>query len=445
MLHGKPPARCPPPPAQRTRLPPSRPITAPTNRSLRPSARQFDIVLLGATGFAGRHAVARLRGAAPDGLRWAVAGRRASAVEALAEQHGCGVVVADVGDPASLSAMAESSRVVLSTAGPFARLGPPVVEACAAAKTHYADLTGEVPFMREIIDRHHQRAQEDGTAILPAAGFDSVPAEVATLTAMLEARRRGVQLESARTVYRLRGGLNGGTLASALGILEHGDRRLLADPFSLAPESALVGEERLALEDPVCPVFDPTGRCYVAPFFMGAINRRVVRRMIELARVGKAPAVPAELCDGLGRWFRYDEFQSVSKGRGWLAAWGTTALLGAGAGLLSTRLGRRLAKRLGPAPGEGPSKDVLERGLTQGVTTCFVNGGDDFVVRQEMQGDPGNAATVRILVEVGLALAAGEAKGGGVLTPISALGERLVERLIATGGHGVEVEGWASG
>lgn len=403
--------------------------------------RQFDVVLLGATGFAGGHAAAALASAAPEGLRWAVAGRRQSAVDELAQRHGSGAVMADVSDPASLSAMAESTRVVLSTAGPFATLGPPVVGACIAAKTHYADLTGEVPFMREIIDRHHLRAREDGTAILPAAGFDSVPAEVATLTAMQEAQRRGVRVESARTVYRLRGGLNGGTLASAMGILEHGDRRLLRDPFSLAPDSALVWEERLALEDPVRPVFDPTGRQYVAPFFMGAINRRVVRRMIELTRVGKAPAIPAALCDGLGPWFRYDEFQSVSKGRGWLAAWGATALLGAGAGLLSTGLGRRLARRFGPAPGEGPPEEVLERGLTQGVTTCFVEGGEVFNVRQDMQGDPGNAATVRILVQVGLALAAGEAMDGGVLTPISALGQGLVERLIATGGHSVVVDG----
>ncbi len=398
-------------------------------------------MLLGATGFAGGHAAARLAEVAPDGLRWAVAGRRAAAVEALAKRHGCGAVVADVGDPSSLAGLAESARVVLSTAGPFATLGPPVVEACVASQTHYADLTGEVPFMREIIDRHHLRAKEQGTAILPAAGFDSVPAEVAVWTAMQEARRRGVRLESARTVYRLRGGLNGGTLASAIGILEHGDRKLLADPFSLAPDSALVGEERLALGDPARPVFDPTGGRYVAPFFMGAINRRVVRRMIELARVGKAPAVPAVLCDGLGPWFRYDEFQAVSKGRGWLAAWGMTALLGAGAGLLSTGVGRRLAKRFGPAPGEGPSEEVLRQGLTRGVTTCFVEDGENFVVRQEMQGDPGNTATVRILVEVGLALAAGEAKGGGVLTPVSALGERLVERLKATGGHSIEVQG----
>ncbi|QDV05355.1 Putative trans-acting enoyl reductase [Planctomycetes bacterium Poly30] len=402
--------------------------------------RDFDIVLLGATGFAGGHAAERLAKVAPDGLSWAVAGRRADALAALSKRLGCGHVVADVEDTESLTALARSTRVLLTTAGPFAKLGGPVADACVAERTHYADLTGEVPFMRGLIDRHHARAKAEGTTLLPASGFDSVPAELAAFTAMEEARRRGVRLASLRTVYRLRGGLNGGTLASAIDIMENGDRRLLADPYSLVPNASASGPERRALADPTRPVFDETGGRYVAPFFMGAINRRVVRRMIELARAGESPAIEGDLIDGLGDTFRYDEYQSVSKGRGWLAAWTTTALLGAGVGLLSTGVGRRLARRFGPSPGEGPSEETLRKGLTRMTTTAFLEGGGTFVIEQDMQGDPGNAATVRILVEVGLALAAGEAQGGGVLTPVSALGARLRERLGSTGQHSVTVD-----
>lgn len=403
------------------------------------SSRPFDIVLLGATGFAGGHAAARLNKVAPEGLSWAVAGRRPDAVAALAEQYACGAVHADVTDPRAVAELAKSTRVVLSTAGPFAKYGNPVVDACVAAGTHYADLTGEVPFMRGLIDRHHVAATRAGTTILPAAGFDSVPPEVATFVAMQEASRRGATLESLRTVYRLRGGLNGGTLASVIDIMESGDRRLLADPYSLVPTSTATVPERRALGDPTRPVFDPTEKRYVAPFFMGAINRRVVRRMIELARASESPAVPQVLTSSLAQGFRYDEYQSVSKGRGRLAAWMATATLGLGAGVLSTGIGRSLARRLGPAPGEGPSDEALRRGLTEMTSTAFLEGGDTFVVRQDMQGDPGNAATVRILIEVGLALAAGEAGGGGVITPLSALGQRLVDRLVATGEHTIEV------
>jgi short subunit dehydrogenase-like uncharacterized protein len=404
-----------------------------------PATREFDIVLFGATGFAGGHAAERLAAVAPPGLRWAVAGRRPGALEPLAERLGCGVVVADVRDPASMASLARSTRVVLTTAGPFVELGDPLVDACVAERTHYADLTGEVPFMRGLIDRHHAKAKAEGTTLLPASGFDSVPAEVAAFTAMQEAGRRGVTLRSLRTVYRLRGGLNGGTLASAIGILESGDRRLLADPYSLVPDSAATSAERRALGDPLRPAFDETQGSYVAPFFMGAINRRVVRRMVELTRRGLAPAVPFEMAASLDESFRYDEYQSVSKGRGWLAAWTATVMLGVGAGLLSTGVGRKLARRFGPAPGEGPSDEVLRGGLTQMTTTAFTDAAVPFVIRQDMQGDPGNAATVRILVEVGLALAAGEARGGGVLTPISALGSSLIERLQGTGEHSVVV------
>lgn len=403
--------------------------------------REFDVVLLGATGFAGGHAAARLAEVAPAGLRWAVAGRRPEALAGLVELHGCGSLPADVTDPGSLTALARSTRVLLSTAGPFSELGDAVVDACVSERTHYADLTGEVPFMRGLIDRYHRRAEREGVTILPASGFDSVPAEIATLTAMQEAERRSVCLESLRAVYRLRGGLNGGTLASAIGIFRDGAPRLLADPYSLVPDATATSAERRALGDPMRPTLDATGGRYVAPFFMGAVNRRVVRRMIELARAGQSPAVPATLCVGLSDAFRYDEYQTVSKGRGWFAAWMATGALGATATVLSTGIGRRMATRFGPAPGEGPSEEALRLGFTKMTTTAFVRGGESFVVQQDMQGDPGNAVTVRILVEVGLALAAGEARAGGVLTPMSALGGRLVERLLATGEHSVAVSG----
>ena len=402
-------------------------------------AREFDIVLLGATGFAGGHAAARLSAAAPAGLTWAVAGRRADALSRLSDRYSCGTVHADVNDLASMARLAHLTRVVLNTAGPFAKYGDSVVDACVSGRTHYADITGEVPFMRGLIDRHHKTALRDGTAILPAAGFDSVPAEIAAFAAMGEAAARGGTLESLRTVYRLRGGLNGGTLASVIHIFEHGDRRLLADPYSLVPACAATGSERRALGDPTRPVFDATAQSFVAPFFMGAINRRVVRRMIELARASESPAVAHGLTSVLDPAFRYDEFQSVSKGRGWFAAWMATASLGAGAGLLSSCLGRKLVRRLGPRAGEGPSEKTLQRGLTQMASTARMTNGESFVVRQNMKGDPGNAATVRILVEVGLALAAGEAAGGGVLTPLSAFGQGLVDRLSLTGEHSIEV------
>jgi len=401
--------------------------------------RPYDVVLFGATGFTGTRAARRLAEAAPGGLRWALAGRREGAVREIAEQLGAGALVADAADADSVRVMARSARVVLSTVGPFARFGDPVVDACVDARTHYADLTGEVPWMRRVIERHHERARALGVRIVPASGFDSVPADLAVLVSLEEAARRGRRLESARTVYRLRGGLNGGTLASALLLFEDPDRHRLADPLALLPKGDATEAERRWLRDPRRPAFDDTIERWVAPFFMGPVNRRVVRRSIGL----RAETSPAR---SMTERFRYDEYQSVSRGRGFLAAWATTLALGATTAALGTRVGRAAARRFGPGPGEGPSEEALARGVTHATTTCEMEGGGAFVVRQDMAGDPGNAVTVRCLVETGLALALdGEELGlepgsGGVLTPSTAIGHTLVRRLAATGGHGVRID-----
>ena len=406
--------------------------------------RAYDVVLFGATGFTGTRAALQLADAAPDGLRWAVAGRREGAVRALAERLGAGALVADSGEPRTVRAMARSTRVLLSTVGPFARHGDPVVDACVDACTHYADLTGEVPWMRRVIERHHDRARALGVRLVPASGFDSVPADLAVLVALEEAARRGERLESARTVYRLRGGLNGGTLASALLLFEDPDRRRLADPLALLPDTDATEAERRELRDPRRPAFDATGGRWVAPFFMGPVNRRVVARSIGL----RAASSLAQSTSGR---LRYDEFQSVSRGRGWFAAWAATLGLGALAAVLGTRAGRAVVRRLGPAPGEGPDEETLARGLTRATTTCRLEGGGSFVVRQDMAGDPGNAVTVRCLVETGLALAEDGDElalgpgSGGVLTPSTAVGRTLVRRLAATGEHGVTVDAGGSG
>lgn len=393
--------------------------------------REFDVVVFGATGFTGLRTARRLAAVAPSDLRWAVAGRREPAVREIADELGAGALFVDVGDGDGVGDMARRTRVVLSTAGPFAKFGDPVVDACVAAGTDYADLTGEVHWMRSLVLRLHDAARERGVRLIPASGFDSVPADLAVHVALREAAHRGGRLASARTVYRLRGGLNGGTLASALGIFEEADPRMLADPFALVPGHQSTRDERERLADPRRPEFDGTGGRWVAPFFMGPINRRVVRRSIAL-RAG------TPLGGATADTFRYDEFQSVSKGSGKTAAWTTTLMLGLGEAAMRTRAGRSLIRRIGPSPGEGPSERTLANGLSRATTTCGLEGGDAFTVEQDMAGDPGNAATVRALVETGLALLESDGEGG-VLTPSTALGDRLVERLERTGEHSLRV------
>ena len=150
--------------------------------SPRPTQRAFDVVLYGATGFVGRQTVAYFAEHA-GGLRWALAGRSAARLEAVRAEcgpgaAGAGIIVADAQDAAALDQLAMQARVVLSTAGPFALYGSALVAACVAHRTHYVDITGETPWVRTLIDQHHERAAQDGTRIIPCCGFDSVPSDL---------------------------------------------------------------------------------------------------------------------------------------------------------------------------------------------------------------------------------------------------------------------------
>jgi short subunit dehydrogenase-like uncharacterized protein len=191
-----------------------------------PSAttRKFDLVLYGATGFVGRRAAAYL--AQPRGrrkLRWAIAGRDAGKLAALRAELALDpaaralpeVIVADSGDAAAVEAMAAATRVLVTTAGPYALYGDAIVDACVQQRTHYADITGETAWVRRVIDRHHARAARDGTRIVPFCGFDSVPSDLGTLLLVRHIEATfGAPCVAVNAYFQMMGGFNGGTLAS---------------------------------------------------------------------------------------------------------------------------------------------------------------------------------------------------------------------------------------
>lgn len=401
-------------------------------------ARDLDLLLIGATGFTGRLAAAYLRAHAPPGLRWGVAGRDPARLEAVAQ--GAPAVRLDLRDAAQVDGAVASARVVASTAGPFALIGDAVVDACVARGAHYVDITGETAWARRLIDRHHLRARAGGTRIVPFCGFDSVPADLAVLRL---ARAAAGGLADVTTVYRLRGGLNGGTLASALNLAESEERRALADPFLLAPDAQVDADERRRQWDPRRPLHMPSTGRWVAPFFMGPINRRVVMRSHALAALHPPPGpdgTPLPL-DSYGAGFRYREYQAAGRG-GRLGASATTLTLGLLEAALARSAGRALLRRLGPKPGEGPSERARTQGRTRATTTARTEDGRALRLDLDAAGDPGNTVTVRILCEAALALCdppaalgLGAPDTGGVLTPALALGEHLLARLERTGAY----------
>jgi short subunit dehydrogenase-like uncharacterized protein len=392
--------------------------------------RDLDVVVFGATGFAGRLVAEHLAAHAPADVRLGLAGRSRERLERVRDELGVPgweLVVADSDDPASLAALARATRVVATTVGPYWPRGLALVEACAAAGTDYADLTGEVLFARASIDRHHAAAQASGARIVHSCGFDSIPSDLGML-ALHDAA--GEELEAATLVVTaMRGSFSGGTLASMKGQLaamrddrEH--RRLVADPYALSPERAAepdLGSQR----DLDRPVRDDELGTWLGPFVMASFNTRVVRRSNALQ--GWA----------YGKRLRYREVMGFGSGYDApVKAAAVTAGLAALTGGLSFGPTRELLDRFLPAPGEGPSEESRNRGHFRMELHGHTASGAKHVGHVAARGDPGYAATAVMLGESALCLARDRERlpdRAGVLTPATALGEPLAERLRAKG------------
>ena len=404
--------------------------------------REFDIVLYGATGFVGK-LTAEYLARAGDGARIALAGRSPDRLRAVRDTLGASerdwpILGADAASPSSLEEMAARTRVVVTTVGPYSRYGLPLVAACAAAGTDYADLTGEPPFMRESIDLYHKQAADTGARIVHACGFDSIPSDLTVYALYLAARADGAgELCDTHFVVRsLRGGFSGGTYASLLEVLHTASsnpdaRRQLADPYTLSTDR---GAEPELGRQPDLPwrrgrdIAPELSGVWTAGFLMAPTNARIVRRSNAL--LGWA----------YGRRFRYDENMSVGSSA---VAPVASAVLGGvenamfEAGSRYFRLlPRRLVERVLPKPGTGPSAETRERGYYKVETYTTTTGGARYMARMEQRGDPGYKATSVLLGECALALAFDRDKLSdlrGVLTPAAAMGGALLARFPAAG------------
>ena len=404
------------------------------------SEREHDIVLFGATSFVGRLTAEYLLTAAPEGTRVALAGRSVERLQALRTSLGAErwpIVVADTSDPGTLRAMAAGTSVLASTVGPYRRYGIPVVEACAAAGTHYADLTGEVVFMRESIDRFDAMARERGARIVHSCGFDSIPSDIGVLLLHERAAADGAgELGDTELVVRsFRGGASGGTLASMQGMVEDRRRdpalgRLMDDPYALSPDRA--GEPDLGPEKDLTRIErDQLAGGWVAPFVMAQLNTRVVRRSNAL------------LGWRYGRQMRYREVMGFGDGMfAPVLAGGAAAGFGAMYAAMQFKPAEGLLSRVLPAPGEGPSERARENGYFRIETHTRTSTGRRYLCRIAAQGDPGYKATSVMFGQSALALALDGERlpaGGGVLTPATAMGAVLAQRL-RDAGHIYEVE-----
>lgn len=400
------------------------------------SIRPWDIVLFGATGFTGALTAEYLARHAPGDLKLALAGRSREKLEALKSRLGeaaarWGVLEADTASPASLATLAASTRVLVTTVGPYARHGLPLVEACARSGTHCCDLTGETQFMRRSIDSWDATARASGARIVHACGFDSIPSDLGMLTLHGFAKQRGLSGQFTRAtlaVVRIRGGFSGGTVASMVNGIEEATadrdvRRLFADPYALSPDRAqepALGAQR----DQVGLQHDAFLGRWTAPFVMASINTRVVRRSNAL------------LGYPYGRELRYRETTVLHGLGGILFGWALS--VGLGAVVASQLFGptKKLAGALLPKPGEGPDKATRDSGFFQLRLEAETMEGERLHADVAGTSDPGYGETAKMLSESALCLALDEAKlpqVAGVLTPATAMGRVLVDRLRTAG------------
>ena len=325
--------------------------------------------------------------------------------------------------------LARSTTVVCTTVGPYAQFGEPLVAACAAEGTHYVDLTGEVQFIRKMIDNHAEAAKKSGARIVHCCGFDSIPSDIGVFMMGEAMAERGATLKSVHNFAgESRGKFSGGTITSLLNVLEEVEkdrslRKVVGHPYSLNPEDERDGPDG---RDQTGVVFDKELGMWTAPFVMAAINTRIVRRTQSLRG------------HPYGRGFRYQESMSTGKGRaGFLRATAITGGLGAFMAAASVRSVRHfMAARFLPKPGEGPTRQEREDGffVMRMLATGETEDGETIKLRGRIQGqkDPGYGETAKMIGESALCLALDEearSGPGGSWTPASAMGGPLLKRL----------------
>jgi short subunit dehydrogenase-like uncharacterized protein len=394
------------------------------------NSRQFDIIVFGASSFVGqilcRYLHEHLAGTA---TAWAMAGRSEQKLKQCRAEFGDGaenieILVADANDAAALARLCRQTRVVVSTVGPYALYGETLIKACVDTGTDYCDLTGEVQWIRRMINRYEQAAKKSGARIVHCCGFDSIPSDMGVYYLQQQAEQKfGSHCSHIKMrVKHLKGGASGGTIASMINVVKEAAadpdlRRELADPYSICP----AGHPLKAKHHAISVEYDEDLRSWVAPFIMSGINTRVVHRSNALLNAA------------WGNDFCYDEGMltgdgNKGRGRARRLAWGLNMFMLAVAAAPT----RWLLQKFLPAPGQGPSPTAQEQGFFDLLLTGTTSRGDTLLIKVHGDRDPGYGATGRMLGQAALCLAQDVPRSetaGGFWTPSTIFGDKLISRL----------------
>ncbi len=406
------------------------------------SDSKHDIIIFGATSFVGQILCRYMmeRHGANGEINWAIAGRSELKLAEVRASLGpdaanLDMVVADAADEADIKRMCDSTRVVISTVGPYALYGEPLVMACAESGTDYCDLTGEVQWISRMIKKYEATARKSGARIVHCSGFDSIPSDLGVHHLQQEALKRfGSACSRVKLrVRKIKGSMSGGTVASLMNVMREVTkdpslRKELANPYSLcAPDApANARQPNVAFAE-----YDSDASSWLAPFIMAGINTRIVHRSNALSNYA------------YGQDFVYDEAMMMGDGfKGRLTAMSFAAGMGSfmfGAVLPPTRW--VLEKFVVPKPGEGPSPEAQEAGFFDLMLIGKTASGDTIRTRVTGDRDPGYGSTAKMLGEAGVCLAKDipADKPGGFWTPATIYGDALIERMTKHAGLTFEV------
>ena len=405
--------------------------------------RDLDVVVFGATGVTGRRVCRYLAERAPEvDATWGAAARDAAKLERILEDEGVSAeqtISADLGDAKSLADMASRAKVVLNMVGPYTKYGRPVIKACVENGAHYADLTGEIPFVREMIDEFDERAAEAGVKIVEVSGFEALPADLAVALAAETAKQRWderlsdvdltLRIQQPTGIPRPGDILSGGTLQSLAEIAGSDHARSMTDPAALITDPGRAA--RVRQRSPISVSVRRANGTVIAPMAPAAfINPAVIQRTAAL-NAGDDPAAEP---------FRYREGMALDGHPATLplryAAAG--ALAGTQAALAAaTRTDPGVRKRIAagmrkvmPSSGFGPSGDKLEQWRWQMSVRALSSAGNQVRVEIDADGQPGYFTTATMLGEAGLLMADPGATPdrAGCITPAIALGTDSVGR-----------------
>ena len=389
--------------------------------------KKYDVVVWGASGFTGRlvcEYIFQEYTQKGSDLKWAMAGRDLEKLKQIREKFADNtipILVADSDDTASLNDLTKNTKVVCTTVGPYAKYGSKLVKACIDNKAHYCDLAGEVQWMHKMINKHHDSAQKNEVKIVHTCGFDSIPSDMGVYFINKELKKNKLTIKSIdMRVAGIKGGISGGTYASLSNVIEDSYKdknihKILSNPYSLNPKGLQTGKDK---KDLMKVVFDKISNNWIGPFVMATINTKVVRRSNALSNFS------------YGTNFRYSEATLAGKGfkgkiKGYLSAIPLIFVAAKPNSIL-----KKIANALLPNPGQGPSKIQREDGYYNLKFYIKTEDNTEKIARVIGDMDPGYGSTSKMLGEAAVCLAKDSLPEiSGVLTPSTAMGDALLDRL----------------